>query len=197
MSRDSSAAWPAGGCGPTAAAAAVASCIIVAGPVGAGAAPRALGGGASCSAPASWGIARRGTARGCAVAAASGCCSCCVRRPVPGASTGPSSRGRSAKLARSDSGGTRRLRARGGTAGAPPRGLPAGLASLLAHELLASLLSASLLQQLRLLWEPLEAIRGETRQLKTGQSVEPRLPTGRALVSRAQGRRGETGATRG
>lgn len=71
-------------------------------------------------------------------------------------------------MARSDSGGTRRLRARGGTVGAPPRGLPAGLASLLAHELLASLLSASLLQQLRLLWEPLEAIRGETRQLKTG-----------------------------
>lgn len=43
---------------------------------------------------------------------------------------------------------------------ARPRGLQAGLASLLeGHELLASLLSASLLLQLRLLCEPLEAIR--------------------------------------
>ncbi len=41
-----------------------------------------------------------------------------------------------------------------------PRGLQAGLASLLeGHELLASLLSASLLLQLRLLCEPLDAIR--------------------------------------
>lgn len=41
----------------------------------------------------------------------------------------------------------------------PPRGLQAGLAALLGHELLGhELLSASLLLQLRLLCEPLEAI---------------------------------------
>ena len=102
-------------------------------------------------------MASRGTARSGCGAAASGCC---CSREVPGASAGPSSRGRSARLARSDSGGTRRLRARGGSVGPPPpRGLAAGLASLLAHELLAALLlGASLLLQLRLLGGPLEAI---------------------------------------
>lgn len=197
MSRDSSAdAWPAVRCesaAPAAAPAAAAGAIS-----GGGAEPRALGGGTGPRALAGCGMASRGPARS-GGGAASGCCCCCCRE-VPGASAGPSSRGRSARLARSDRGGTRRLSARGGIEGPPPpppRGLAAGLASLLGHELLAALLlGASLLLQLRLLGGPLESILAARRLERLATAGESRGAQHSWATSGRAGRRAEGGAER-